>query len=185
MRLHRIDPLTGTAHAALLTSAPVKRGGHHVSAVPLTTYADFVADAVAAMSEVLHQLGDKKINRRPALPGANSPCAIVVHCCGVMEWWGAHVIAGRSVNRDRDAEFRATGSVAEVDALLVAQHQRLLEDLTALVPGDPPRGGLPVDGRYGRSQPTQGHAAMHLYEELAHHLGHLDLTADLLNVSRA
>lgn len=35
-----------------------------MSAIPLTTYAEFVADAVAAMGEVLHQLGDKKINRR-------------------------------------------------------------------------------------------------------------------------
>ena len=150
------------------------------TSISVSTYLEFVASTMAAMVSTLRWLGDERVNQRPRLPGANSPYAIVVHCCGVMEWWGGHVIAGRPVSRDREAEFRATGTVRAAEQLLHTQHQRLLADLRALQPDQPPRGGVPPGGEYGKRQPSQGHAAMHIYEELAQHKGHLDLTRDLL-----
>ncbi len=72
------------------------------------------------MADIVGGLGDDLANRRPALPGANSPYAILRHCLGVMEFWGGQVVAGRAVERDRDAEFRAAGPVA---ALIEAAQQ--------------------------------------------------------------
>ena len=59
-------------------------------------------------------LGDGPANRRPHLPGANSPFTIVTHCLGVMEFWAGAMIAGRPIVRNRDAEFTATGAVEEL-----------------------------------------------------------------------
>ena len=81
------------------------------TSISVSTYLEFVASTMAAMVSTVRWLGDERVNQRPRLPGANSPYAIVVHCCGVMEWWGGHVIAGCPVSRDREAEFRATGTV--------------------------------------------------------------------------
>lgn len=148
--------------------------------IALSTFLEFVDVAVGAMADTLDRLGDDNVNRRPSLPAANSPAAIVVHCCGVMEWWGGHIIAGRPVSRDRAAEFRATGSVADLQRLLRGQRRQLSADLTAMVADQPTRGEVPADGTHGRPQPTQGHAALHIYEELAQHLGHLDITTDVL-----
>ena len=69
-------------------------------------YADHSLDEMVA---ILRQLGDETANRRPRLPGANSPFAIVTHCLGVMEFWAGAVIADRPIVRDRDAEFSRDG----------------------------------------------------------------------------
>jgi len=150
------------------------------TAVPLATHREFIAAAVDQLVATLERLGDGRINERPALAGANSPSGIVVHCCGVMEWWGGHVIAGRTVSRDREAEFRTVGSVAEITGRLRAQRRQLELDLVDFAADDAPRGGIAPAGQYGRTHPTQGHVLLHIYEELTRHQGQLDLTEDLL-----
>src|SRR5215469_945413 len=86
-------------------------------AISVDELVSYVDRAVDQMTDIVGSLGDDLANRRPALPGANSPYAILRHCLGVMEFWGGQVVAGRAIERDRDAEFVATGSVA---ALIVA-----------------------------------------------------------------
>ena len=65
--------------------------------------ASYVDRAVEAMADIVGDLGDDLANARPGLPGANSPYAILRHCLGVMEFWGGQVVAGRTVDRDREA----------------------------------------------------------------------------------
>jgi len=72
--------------------------------IPVEDYLWFVDEALDGMVGIT---GDDVANRRPDLPGANSPYAIVTHCLGVMGDWAAHVVAGRQIERDRDEEFRA------------------------------------------------------------------------------
>src|SRR5215469_983865 len=79
-------------------------------------YLLFVDHALDSMAQALQQLGDDLANRRPDVPGANSPYAIVTHCLGVIEYWAGHLVAGREVERDRDAEFTASGDVDELVA---------------------------------------------------------------------
>jgi len=48
----------------------------------------YVDRAVDQMTVIVTELGDDLANRKPVLPGANSPYVILRHCLGVMEFWG-------------------------------------------------------------------------------------------------
>jgi hypothetical protein len=108
-----------------------------------------------------------------------------------MEYWGGWVIAGRTVQRDRDAEFVATGTVAELAQRVALARRQLRADLVGFEPlvsprGDPDARALP-SGVRDRDTPrgrTQGGALLHLLEELAQHHGHTELTGDLIRSRR-
>jgi hypothetical protein len=143
-------------------------------------YLWFVDQALDTMVGIVTELGDDDANRRPDLPGANSPYAILAHCVGVMEFWGGAMVAGRTVVRDREAEFQARGSVDALVERVAQGRRRLAEDLSALDSSAAPRAALRRRDRdlpLGRSQ---GGVLVHIYEELAQHLGHMELTRDLL-----
>jgi hypothetical protein len=151
-----------------------------VLAVSPEDYLWFVDQALDAMVRIVGELGDDGAHRRPALSGANSPYAILTHCLGVMEFWGGHVVAGRRVRRDRDAEFRAEGPVADLVARAARARGQLEDDLSTLDTWAVPRGGLdPEDAALplGRSQ---GGALLHVLEELTQHLGQMELSRDLV-----
>ena len=145
----------------------------------------FVDEALEGMVGIVVELGDDLANRRPDLPGANSPYAILFHCLGVMEWWGGEAVAGRPVERDRDAEFRATGPVDALVARAGAARARLAEDLAQLDPAAPPRVALDPEDRDLPLGATQGGVALHIYEELAQHRGQMEVTRDVLRASAA
>jgi hypothetical protein len=140
----------------------------------------YVDDALDAMVRIVSELGDDLANRRPDVPGANSPFAILTHCLGVMEYWGGEVVAGRAIVRDRAAEFRATGRVAELTDRAQRVRQQLRADIAALDPFGPPRGSPPVSDSTLPLARTQGGALLHIYEELAQHRGQLEITRDVL-----
>jgi hypothetical protein len=140
----------------------------------------FVDDALDGMIEIVSGLGDDLANRRPDLPGANSPYALLTHCLGVMEFWGGYVVAGRHVVRDRDAEFTATGPVAELVERAERARRQLVADATGVEPSAPPRGRLdPEDADLPLGR-TQGGALLHVYEELAQHRGQMEGCRDVI-----
>jgi hypothetical protein len=144
------------------------------------TWLWYVDEALDQMTAIVVGLGDDLASTRPDLPGANSPYAILTHCCGVLEGWGGEAVAGRRIERDRAAEFVATGPVADLEARVAAARVRLRADLAALDWDAPPRGPVDpqdVDLPLGRSQ---GGVLLHIYEELAQHLGQMEITRDLL-----
>ncbi|MGN6612282.1 MAG: mycothiol transferase [Angustibacter sp.] len=144
-------------------------------------YLHFVDDALDGLAELLGELGDEHAGRRIDTPGANSPYAVVTHCLGVMEFWGGHVVHGRPSERDRDAEFRATGEVAALLDLLEAARRQLHDDFAAAELDQPPAAppdDLEPDAAFLAS--TQGAVFLHVYEELAQHRGQLEVTRDVL-----
>ncbi len=151
-----------------------------ISTLDLLRHVDLALDGMCA---TLESLGDDLVNERPDLPGANSPYVIVRHCCGVMEYWGASELVGRPTDRDRDAEFTASGTVVELVGLVRRQRAQFERDLAGFDGAAP---SLRVDQRqrYTAAQAeavsTQGGVLLHVLVELAQHRGHLDLTADLL-----
>jgi uncharacterized protein YceH (UPF0502 family) len=171
-------PVTTETPTAVTPTAAAVDGGVAVSRDDFLWFVDQSLDQMVA---ILRQLGDDRVNRRPDLPGANSPYAIVTHCLGVTDWWAGHVAAGRSVARDRDAEFRAAGRVDDLVERLAAVRGQLEVDVGGVDALAAPRGRwiLPEDAAlpFGR---TQGGALLHVYEELQQHLGQLELTRDLL-----
>ncbi|MGH3695667.1 MAG: DUF664 domain-containing protein [Pseudonocardiaceae bacterium] len=140
----------------------------------------YVDDALDGMVHIVSELGDDLANRRPDLPGANSPFAILTHCLGVMEYWGGEIIAGRGIVRDRPAEFRATGRVAELTDATQRARRQLHADVAALDPFGLPRGVPRVEFATLPPARTQGGALLHIYEELAQHRGQMEITGDLL-----
>ena len=141
----------------------------------------YVDQALRSMTAIVEELGDEGANAPPSLPGANSAYAILFHCLGVMEYWGGHMVAGRTIRRDRDAEFRASGPVGPLLERVAAARRRLEADVAVLDPTAPPRDApmYPEDAElpFGRSQ---GGVLIHILEELYQHLGQMELTRDIL-----
>jgi hypothetical protein len=148
--------------------------------ISIEDFLAYVDDALDGMVRIVTDLGDDLANRRPDMPGANSPFAILTHCLGVMEYWGGEIIAGRSVTRNRPAEFRAAGLVAELTERTERARHQLRADVAALEPFRPPRGDPQARDRTLAMTRTQGNVLVHIYEELAQHRGHMEITRDLL-----
>ncbi len=144
-------------------------------------YLYFVDDALGGMVDIVEALGDDLANQRPPFPSANSPFATLTHCVGVMEYWVGEHVAGRSVERDRDAEFRATGSVADLVERLREVRRRFGLDVEHLDPNAPLRGT--PEGWEGETHPfldRQGAVLIHVFEELARHRGQMEGERDAL-----
>jgi hypothetical protein len=132
------------------------------------------------MLTIAADLGDELLNVRPPLPGGNSPYQIVFHCRGMLEWWTREAVLGVDVGRDRDAEFTATGSIADMTARVDVVRRRLREDVAAMDLDGPLRGD-PSDHYKGTPIGSSARGVLlHALEELAQHHGHLEITRDLL-----
>ncbi|GAA4109417.1 hypothetical protein GCM10022415_02570 [Knoellia locipacati] len=143
------------------------------------SYLTFCDEALDAYAVVVRELGDRLVNASvPSLEGSNSAFVLVSHVVGVMGRWGRTVNRGIVVPRDRDAEFTATGTADEALALLELGRARLHEDVRACDPAAAPVS--PPVGRDGTAYATQGDVLLHVYEELAQHLGQLEVTRDVL-----
>lgn len=170
----RTDPLPGGLPTGAGAGAP------RPLVLALDDLAWFVDQALDAMVAIVTSLGDDLANRRPDLPGANSPFAILTHCLGVMEFWGGRMVAGRPIQRDRDAEFTAQGPVGGLVEAVAAARRRFRHDLEAADALAPPR-HPPAPGDAGTPLArTQGGVLLHVYEELSQHLGQMELTRDVL-----
>jgi hypothetical protein len=153
---------------------------HAASVLTSSDFLYYVDDALDGMLGIVRDLGDELANRAPDLPGANSPYAIVTHCLGVMEYWGGYRVAGRAIERDRAAEFRARGTVRELAERVAAARARLRADIADLDPTAPPHGEPdPGDASLPLAR-SRGGVLVHIYEELAQHRGQLELTRDVL-----
>jgi uncharacterized damage-inducible protein DinB len=142
------------------------------------TYLRFCDEALVAMRDIVVGLGDDLANRRPDLPGANTPFAILTHCLGVTARWASTVNLGEVVPRDRDAEFTASGPVAQLaddtDRTRIALQEWVARSDLAAPPANP------THDRDDWYAATQGGVLLHVYEELAQHRGQLEVTRDVL-----
>jgi hypothetical protein len=153
--------------------------------ISIDDYLYYVDEALDGMVDIVTGLGDEVANRRVDVPASNSPYAVLTHCLGVMEYWAGQIVAGRTIERDRDAEFRASGPVDELATRARAARRQLQADLADVAPFDPPRGvPEPEDAALPLAR-TQGGALMHLYEELAQHRGQMEGARDVLLASWA
>jgi uncharacterized damage-inducible protein DinB len=139
----------------------------------------YVRWAITQMHAVVDRLDDETVNRAP-FPRTNSVASLVVHCCGVGEFWLGHVGLGRTSDRDRDAEFVATATCAELHAALDVAAAGIVADVQAL-----DRGEASPTNEAGRQFLQDGDGSdaslvVHVIEELYQHLGHMQLTADAL-----
>jgi Protein of unknown function (DUF664) len=147
-----------------------------LSPTTATGYARLAFDQMLAVAD---RLGDERVNERPIAPHVNSVASLVVHCCGVAEFWLGHVGVGRPSTRDRDAEFTTTASVSELHERVATCLSRIEADVTTIDGGVDPKN---VEGLQ-LLQVAPGDDAslvLHVIEELFQHLGHCEIAADAL-----
>ena len=151
-------------------------------AVSVTDYLYFVERAVRGMMQIVRELGDERANLQPAIQGANSAYGLLTHCLGVVQYWGGQLVAGRSVERDRLAEFDATGTVDELQIRVENVLNQLATDVTTVRSNEPLR-REPDSWAIGPNRSlNQGAALFHLYEEMAQHHGQMEVLRDALLV---
>ena len=144
----------------------------------------FIEAALDGMLDIAATLGDGLINERPDLRGANSPYVILHHCVGVADWWIGAMIGGRTHHRNREAEFTAMGTVADLQSAVAGVRERIAGDLAGIEPLTPIEYPERVpEGSIARGW-TQAAALVHTLEELAQHRGQMELTRDMLLVER-
>lgn len=144
---------------------------------PATTEV-YLRRAFARMLEVADRLGDSSVNQRPLGPDTNAVAALILHCCGVAEFWLGHVALGRPSTRARDSEFSRTATVSELHDLVGAALLRLVADVGQLELGE----GRDEGGRQflHDGDTSDASVVLHVLEELYQHLGHMEIAADAL-----
>jgi uncharacterized damage-inducible protein DinB len=135
--------------------------------------------ALNRMLAVADRLGDARANERPVSPQTNSVAALVVHCCGVAEFWLGHVGVGRESSRARDDEFTATATVAELKEMVARTLQQLDADLLAIDAGAASPHAAGRQFLPGGDE-SEASLVLHVIEELFQHLGHCEIAADAL-----
>ena len=147
-----------------------------LSAGTSSAYAHKAFDALLAVAD---RLGDELVNERPLTDHTNSVAGLIVHCCGVSEFWLGHVGVGRPDHRQREQEFTTERSVAELHDLVARTVAQLDADLHALADGaTSPHGEARVFLDGDTDSPAS--LVVHVLEELFQHLGHCEITADAL-----
>ena len=147
--------------------------------ISVDDFVRFCERTIDGMRRAVDRLDDTTVNTLPALPGPNSPYQLVTHALAACEWWTAHIVCGHPSDRVRDEEFEAHGTMAELhtraDAVVarlrdIVPEMQAATDLSHLASTE-----IPLADEW-----TVGAALIHAYEELAQHLGHLEITVDLV-----
>lgn len=143
-------------------------------------YLAVAAEVFDGMDAVLTDLDDGSINTTP-VPGTVNPVfALVTHVHGMACYWGGSVIAGERNPRDRAAEFRATGTVAEAAALLADLRTRLPGWVAIAASGEVRDPHAPGTSRTDAAEVSAAWILQHILHECAQHLGHMEICRDLI-----
>ncbi len=145
-----------------------------------STAETYVRLALTQMTTAVDRLGDPLVNERPFGPETNSVAALITHCCGVSEFWLGCVGLGRATTRDRDSEFTATATVAELHELIESTQRQVFADIRRLDAGEASPTNAAVRETLEDADVSDGALVLHLLEELYQHLGHMQLTVDAL-----
>jgi uncharacterized damage-inducible protein DinB len=146
--------------------------------------ADVLARIGRSVLDQLQDLPDEPLNRAVPIREANTLFALATHLVGAGEFWVLVLAAGRQIGRDRDAEFRASGTYAELAKRYTAWIAAVQDALSDLGQGaferlaEPP----PEFRQSLGDQPLTVRACiLHAVEHSALHLGQIQLTRSLLS----
>jgi uncharacterized damage-inducible protein DinB len=146
----------------------------------------FLTKLVGEALEQISGIPDEDLNEwRPAqgLKDINTFYALMTHLVSAGEFWILHASAGRPTDRNRPAEFRATGS----RMALIERADRWMGEtrtyLETLSEGDLSRvfvraGNDPINW-------TVAECIMHAVEHTAVHLGHLQIQRQIWNAEHS
>jgi hypothetical protein len=133
--------------------------------------------------EDLRSVAEPLLNQPLPLPETNTLYALATHLVGSGEFWVLALAGDRTIVRDRNAEFQARGTMAE----LVARYERWIVDIHEVLDDLPDE----VMERLATPPPTYQprtpdklmlvrDCLLHAVEHAALHQGHIQLTCQLL-----
>jgi Protein of unknown function (DUF664) len=144
----------------------------------LQAAASIVDESLEAMRGAIVGASADQLNRRPAGEETNPVAVLVVHALSSTRWWLSVALDQPLPERDRPSEFLT--AVGSADELLEA-FDPLAADCRALlsldVAFDP--GAIREDPRDG-DRVTAAWALLHAVEHLREHVGHAELTRQLV-----
>lgn len=143
----------------------------------------YLRHAFSGMDRVLDRLDDATVNLKPDGWGTNSVAGLIVHCCELGPSWFEMPGLGRDSMRDREAEFAAQATVSELRARIAAAADRTCE-LAVEFDAGPTAGDHPFRDFMPGEDRSDGALVLHVLEELFQHLGHMEVTADAVEVKR-
>ncbi|MFA9564506.1 MAG: DUF664 domain-containing protein [Acidimicrobiales bacterium] len=145
----------------------------------IDTIETYLRHALGQMVQVADRLGDDLLNERPVGDETNAVGALIVHSCEVTSFWLGHVAGGLPTERDRDREFSRRTTVGEVRAMVERTLAGTRADLERMADGDPEADPVLRQFLPGGDE-SDDSLVLHVIEELFQHLGHMEITADVL-----
>ncbi len=149
-------------------------------ALSADTIGHYLRHAFTGMERVLDRVDDATVNVRPPGWGTNSIAGLIVHCCELAPSWFATPGLGRETTRDRDSEFTATATVAELRARIATSCAAATALAAELSSASQTAIDHPLRDFLPGSDHSDGALVVHVLEELFQHLGHMEVTADAL-----
>ena len=134
--------------------------------------------------ETIADLDEEAVNWKPPVPGANSLLVLVTHALASAEEHVVGKAAGKTVVRNRDAEFASKGGSGHL-AARAAEVRRRIDDALASLEGRLDEEREPPLGRWPSSRATARDRLVHSVSHTAEHVGHAQLTRDLLKARAA
>jgi hypothetical protein len=129
-------------------------------------------------------LDETAVNWKPPAPGTNSLLVLVTHALGSAEEHVVGVAAGMTVVRSRPAEFAAKGGAAHL-AARAEEVRRRIHDALATLEGRLDEERDPPMREWPRPRGTVRDRLVHSIAHTAEHVGHAQLTRDLMKAKPA
>ena len=128
--------------------------------------------------ETIADLDDEAVNWKPPAPGANSLLVLVTHALGSAEQHVVGEAAGKTVVRNRDAEFASKGGSAHL-AARATEVRRRIDDALVGLEGQLDEERDPPFRTWPGSHATVRDRLVHSISHTAEHAGQALLTRDL------
>jgi uncharacterized damage-inducible protein DinB len=150
----------------------------------LAAYAASIERRLTQICDCADGLSAEELNWRAPLGDANSAWVLATHTLGNARAWVLGIACGQPLGRDRPGEFASTGDDA---ARLRADVASFVREMTAAIerlsPADLDRRLLPAKELWGAGESHEisvRDALVHVIEHASLHLGHVQITLDLL-----
>jgi hypothetical protein len=143
-----------------------------------------ILDRLRKVVAAVEELPASSLNAMPAIEGTNSPYVLAAHTLGNARAWVIGIACGQDISRDRPGEFASSGAdAAALRDELARLEREMAEALPRLTPADLDRRFLPRQDLWGPNpvrEITVRRALLNVIEHASLHLGHLEITRDLL-----
>ena len=130
---------------------------------------------VTELLSTLENIPTELLNQDVGIPEVNTPFVLGRHVLGSIEQWGLFFGTGHRIDRDRDSEFLAVGNVEDLVAYKNSW-MPLLKERVMEISNDE----LNNNGWRDEEPLSIGDALLHTVDHTAIHLGHLQLTKQII-----